>query len=232
MVASTLARHPDIAGLEGTGVDEDEGQHVQDVYGSAGRFGGPGRFAFNPAARMTESHRLVRAGSAERIHDSWAPYWSSDAPWKIEKSPPNLIRMRFLQALFPDSSFLVVLRHPVGVSLATKRFMRQGRRTPMPILLAHWLRANQIARQDARHIERVRIIRYEDFVAEPAATLAELHGWMGLSPTEVDVSDIRDDGNERYLQQWVREGWGKSSGARMLIPRIQRHGYTVPAAAP
>ena len=34
----------------------------------------------------------------------------------VEKSPPNIVRMRYLQALFPRASFVMILRHPVVVA--------------------------------------------------------------------------------------------------------------------
>ena len=36
-------------------------------------------------------------------------------PVLVEKSPPNLVRTRFLQALFPDARQIVVTRHPIAV---------------------------------------------------------------------------------------------------------------------
>ena len=44
-LARALSAHPDISGFSNTGVPEDEGQHLQDVYPPAYVLGGPGRFA-------------------------------------------------------------------------------------------------------------------------------------------------------------------------------------------
>ena len=55
------------SGLSGTGVREDEGQHLQHVYPKAKVYGGSGRFAFDPQADIA----LAESGC-------WR--WSSDKP--------------------------------------------------------------------------------------------------------------------------------------------------------
>jgi hypothetical protein len=69
LVARLLAAHPEASGFAGTGVPENEGQHLQDVYPPASRHGGPGRFALHPAAHLTESSPLVGPGARDRL---WA----------------------------------------------------------------------------------------------------------------------------------------------------------------
>ena len=98
----TLATHPDVSGILGTGAPHDEGQHLQDVFPTARSHGGPGRFAFDPAAHLTERSPLATAAPARSgCSSSGARHWDLDRRVLIEKSPPNLIRMRFLQALYP-----------------------------------------------------------------------------------------------------------------------------------
>ena len=35
---------------------------------------------------------------------TWSPYFDLDKRILVEKSPPNLLRFRFLQAAFPDAA--------------------------------------------------------------------------------------------------------------------------------
>ena len=115
-----LAAHPDVSGLTGTGVREDEGQHLQRVYPKAKVYGGSGRFAFDQRAHLTEDSPLVTPQNAAALRGAWEPYWDLDARYLVEKSPPNLIMGRFLQALFPGSALIVVIRHPIVVALSNK----------------------------------------------------------------------------------------------------------------
>ena len=124
LLGRCLAEHPLVSGFADTGVPADEGQHLQTVYPPARAYGGPGKFGFSADAHLTEDSALVSAANAQQLLDEWAPHWNLERPVLVEKSPPNLIRMRFLQALYPESTFIVVTRHPIAVSLATQKWSR------------------------------------------------------------------------------------------------------------
>ncbi|MCH5375185.1 MAG: sulfotransferase, partial [Planctomycetes bacterium] len=110
LIHQILREHRRVSGFGGTGVPEDEGQHLQTLYPPARDFGGPGRFGFDPRSFMDEHHPLVSESNALRLFEQWSRYWDLDKQYLIEKSPPNLVRTRFLQALFPNCGFLILLR--------------------------------------------------------------------------------------------------------------------------
>ncbi len=176
-LARLLSAHPEVSGLSGTGVKEDEGQHLQTVYPSARTYGGPGRFAFAPEAHLTEQSPLATPTNAQRLFAQWARYWDLAKPVLVEKSPPNLVMTRFLQALFPDARFLVVVRHPVVVGLSTSRWTR---RTPLRRLIEHWLTAHETFLADAPHVRRLKVVHYEHLVREPAVVLHDIGASLGL----------------------------------------------------
>ena len=118
LLARCLAEHPLVAGFSGTSAREDEGQHLQTVYRAGRSYGGPGRFGFDPAAHLTETSALASPESRRLLLEQWGPYWDMSRPVLVEKSPPNMIRTRFLQALFPGSRMIVLVRHPVVRALA------------------------------------------------------------------------------------------------------------------
>jgi hypothetical protein len=62
----------------------------------------------------------VTPENRQKLFEEWSRYWDVSKPYLLEKSPPNLIRTRFLQAMFPSSYFVVLLRHPIPVALATQ----------------------------------------------------------------------------------------------------------------
>ena len=102
--------HPEISGLVGTGAPEDEGQHLQSVYEPASSFGGPGKFVFDPRSHMDESHPLATRENAKIIFKQWSQYFDLSCKYLVEKSPPNIVRTRFLQKLFPGSKFILICR--------------------------------------------------------------------------------------------------------------------------
>ncbi|HEX5146179.1 MAG TPA: sulfotransferase, partial [Conexibacter sp.] len=171
-LARWLAESPHVSGLSGTGVPEDEGQHLQHVLPPAIAHGGPGRFAFARAMHETERSPRASRALAIQISRSWAPYWDLERPLLLEKSPPNLVRTRLLQALFPGAAFVVVVRHPVAVALATEKWLgAPSRWVSAPSLLRHWLRAHELFLSDAARLQRVLVVRYEELCAAPAQVL-------------------------------------------------------------
>lgn len=212
-LARTLACHPDVAGLSNTGVTEDEGHHLQDVYPKLRTYGGVGRFANAESAHLTETSPLVSAENAQRMLASWQPYWDMTKPYLLEKSPANLIMGRYLQGLFPDSALVVLIRHPVIVSLATQKWMpavisRRGHlRVGLSGLVAHWFRAHEILNEDAPHLRRLHVLRYEDLIADPVEELAKIQRFLGLK-TPIPHDRIQSGKSNRYAEAWAAMGSG------------------------
>ncbi len=198
LLARLLAAHPEISGFSATGVPEDEGQHLQTVYPPAKVYGGPGRFGFAPESHVTEESPLVSEESARTIFEEWSGHWDLSRPVLLEKSPPNLLKTRFLQALFPGAAFVVVLRHPIAVSLATAKWRRTRR---YHRLLEHCLRCYELFEADRERLERVHVVRYEELVREPEAVLRGIFGFLGLEPIP-SSEPVESGANERYFRRW------------------------------
>lgn len=197
-LARALADHPEISGFSGTTAREDEGQHLQQVYPPARIHGGPGRFALHPAAHLTEQSALATQANRDRLLDAWQPYWDLTRPVLVEKSPPNLVMTRFLQELFPQSAMLVVVRHPVVVSLSTKKWTRG---TSLHSLMRHWFTAHDLFRADAPRISRLHVIRYEDLVGNPGSALAGIQEFLGLG-TPIPADSIQGNRSSSYEKTW------------------------------
>lgn len=208
-LARVLSAHPEISGLSGTTASEDEGQHLQDVYPRIRKYGGMGRFANAPRAHLTEASPLASRESARRLIQSWSPYWDCSRRLLLEKSPGNMIMGRFLQALFPGSCLIVVVRHPIVVALAMQKWnpgvvARNGRRrVTLDGLVRHWLRAHDVLREDARVLQRLHVMRYEDLVADPVTALRPIEKMLGLA-TPLDSSALRRGRSDVYQAQWER----------------------------
>ena len=225
-----LKSHRDVSGFENTGVHEDEGQHLQTVYPPAKEFGGPGRFGFDKRSFMDESHPLVSPASARRLRRQWGEYWDDDKPVRIEKSPPNLVRTRFLQALFPGSRFIVILRHPVAVAYATQKWSK----TSIPSLIEHNLRCYERFKADLPFLESVYVLRYEEFVLDPENHARKLLDWIGLDPIVFDRA-VRADINLKYFDAWrsdqldvrKRLAYGVAGLWRRFEGRANAFGYSI-----
>ncbi len=230
-IARALAAHPEVSGFVGTDAKEDEGQHLQDVYPPARSYGGAGRFGFSEAAHLTEGSALATPHSAERLMEQWGRHWDLSRPVLIEKSPPNLVMTRFLQSLFPDASFLIMVRHPAVVALSTGRWRRSS---SVRTLLEHWVAAHETFASDATRLRRVRVIRYERLIRTPQRELDEVGRFLGLEGA-IPPDSLERGRSDAYEQRWLElctrgTPWHRRSFARTLDslePRVNRFGYSL-----
>ena len=193
-----LGNHPEISRMTDTGAPEDEGQHLQSVYPTARAYGGAGRFGYHRAAHLDETSGLVSRENAQRLIDAWSPHWDMGRLNVIEKSPTTIVRTRFFQALFPGSRFLVIMRHPIATTLATKRWRPK---VPFHRLLGHWFRCHEIFERDRLMLENVSVVKFEHLVQRPRQTLRDIGAFLGID-LEVNVDEVDPNTNRKYFEQW------------------------------
>lgn len=192
-----IGSHPAVSRLCNTGYQEDEGQGRQSVYLTEDQMGGPGRFGLHPAAHMTETSPQL-AGAGQKLFESWSRYWDLSKPVLCEKSPGNLVRSRFLQAAFPDSSFVFVVRHPAAYALAV---LKWDHRAPLSIMIRNWLACQRRLMDDLPHLKRAIVIRYRDLTADAEGSTRKMEAFLDLEPG-MDSSLIKRGMNTRYFQSW------------------------------
>lgn len=176
---------------------EDEGQYLQSVYPPAIFWGGPGKFAFDPDAHLTDESELLTTENKAKLATQWSVHWDLSKHFLLEKSPPNLLWTRFLQSAFPNSSFVIIERHPVAVTLATEKWSPTGLRS----LVEHWLVAHEIFEQDRPHLRHVMTLKHEALASQPAETLRSICEFLGLGPHETSFQASTQH-NEKYFAQW------------------------------
>jgi hypothetical protein len=222
-----IADHPDVSSFSGTGFPEDEGQFLQSVFPIAKVYGGPGRFGFDQRSHLTERSPLATEESRKRLYSDWSEHWDLSKRVLIEKSPPNLLKLRFLQEMFPAATFVVVMRHPIAVTLATQKWSH----TSAHSLIRHWLACHETFLEDAPLIRRLILIRYETLVTDSDA-IPRLQRAIGLSPVPSEFS-ARTDVNEKYFRDWSRAGPARrtlrKAVARLYEQRANCFGYSLRA---
>ena len=229
LLARLLAAHPEVSGFSGTGVPADEGQPLQSVYPAAKEYGGPGRFGFAPESHLTETSPLVTAESARTIFDEWSRHWDLSRPVLLEKSPPNLLKTRFLQALFPGAAFVVIVRHPIPVSIPTARWRGTRRYDRM---FEHWLRCHALFAADREQLDRVHVLTYEQLVRDPAGSLDGIFEFLELDPI-APSEPVQKGANEKYFDQWQELKRDPRMRAYLDLVslwyerRVRRHGYSL-----
>ena len=229
LLARLLAAHPEISGFSQTGVPADEGQHLQTVYPPASVYGGPGRFGFAPEAHLTESSPLISEENARKVFEEWSPHWDLSRPVLLEKSPPNLLKTRFLQALYPGSAFVIIIRHPIPVSVPTAKW-RGTRRYDR--IIEHWLRCHALFEADREHLERVQLLTYEQLVRDPDGVLRGIFDFLELDPIPPS-EPVEPGANEKYFKQWqdMKRGLRMRAFLDLVSLRyerpVRRYGYSL-----
>jgi hypothetical protein len=226
ILARALCLHPSVNGFSNTGAFEDEGQHLQTVVPPDSALGGPGEFAFAREAHLTESSPLVSGETRERLTAEWSPYWDLTKPVLVEKSPPNLVRTRFFAALFPNAVFVNILRHPVAVAYATKKWNK----APLASHFRHWLHAHQILAADLPRLERQIVVRYEEFVRAPQAVVDRVWTLLGVPPGPA-VRGVLGDANGTYFARWESSDPIQRARRTFLVrrfePQMRAFGYSL-----
>jgi hypothetical protein len=200
ILARNIGRLNSCTTFKDTGVLEDEGQYLQDVYPTDHECGGTGWYGFNPHAHLTEASPLLTPENIARLEASWQRYWDPAMPIRIEKTPNNLLMTRFLQAAFPNSYFIVIKRHPVPVSMANQRWKKSM--ASLRIGFEHWLQCYGLYEQDKKHIRRLYELRYEDYINDPSRHHAEIARFIGTEFKKDEMEEISDVHNRKYFDRW------------------------------
>lgn len=191
-------------------VPESEGQHLQQVFPSARKFGGAGRFAFSTEMVAALDDLPPPEECRERILKDWSRFVVGDGSTLLEKSPPNLTKIDWLRKVFPGSRFVIMMRDPRAVSAATLKWSK----TSLPELMMHWNVAHTSAMQSFRE-DDCTVIRYEDLCADPDAELKRVADFLGLVP-RADTQQVEErhgelrNSNGKYIDMHgdIRYGVG------------------------
>ncbi len=193
LLARMIGAHPQVAAIENAPVPENEGVYLQGAIPHTALHGRPAHFATDPAQHLVEGGRYDTLETRRRLEADWAPWFDASKPWRVEKSPVNLTRMRLYQQLFPLSHFIVILRHPAAVAGAMQKWTDRSREE----LVDHWLAAHRQLAGDLPYLHAVLVLRYEDLVTAPAACRAALAAFLSL-PAPLPAAAPLRNGNTDY----------------------------------
>ncbi|GAB5368685.1 hypothetical protein AAMO2058_001340900 [Amorphochlora amoebiformis] len=228
-----LREHPDIANFGSqhqTASDLSEGIFLQDVYPNFGigheiaqsdwrrRRGGMGQFALGKEewVHLLEDHRLVTEYNQARLLNRYGYFWNMSKPVLLEKSPPNAVISRFLQALmnlnvpggYQDGEghspvkFVFITRHPIANAMSHKSW-QQCKYMPMSVLVANWVAVNKYMVEDIPKLQFAKLVRLEDFQQDPDAHLEELFKWIGLDVSKWSRGkSVIADTNAKYQREY------------------------------
>lgn len=210
-----LSAQQGFSGFSNTGVPEDEGQHLQSVYKPAKHYGGPGKFGFDNQSFLTEVSDLISDKNREKLFVDWANHWNLSNKFLVEKSPPNIVRTRFLQEMFVNSSFVTILRNPIAVSFATQKWSK----TSLDSLFKHWLICNENYLEDAQFLKNSLSFKYEEFTSNPDKVLLKISDLLDAKLNLPNEWEIKQGANEKYFEMWEKyknSFWTKRKANKLI----------------
>jgi hypothetical protein len=111
-----------------------------------------------------------------RLRYDWA-YFSDPRPGiRLEKSPPNTLRSRWLQRYFSPARFIVLVRNPYAVCEGVSR--RRGH--SIAEAAEHWRLVHEVLDEDMPYLEHCLTVRYEDLCTRTAEVLEQLQKFLGV----------------------------------------------------
>jgi hypothetical protein len=118
----------------------------------------------------------------------------------FDKTHTNTLKLPLLAAYLEgcDPFFVLVVRNPYSWCYRAVRRKRPAHRVAhspeqeLRLAAEHWSNSYRIALDDTRHVPNVTVVRFEDFVADPAAVVRRLCAFVGL---EFDAAMVPQPGH-------------------------------------
>lgn len=206
------------------------------------------------AAHMNPQVALaMKARLSERLVDAAGKPSTADTVRLLEKTPKNALRIPFFDALFPDARYVFLWREPEeNISSIIDAWRAGGWVTypqlpgwdgpwslllppgwqslkgePLPEVAAYqWATTNQTIMDDLEALpaERRHVVRYSDFVADPAAVVRGICEFAGL---EFDAALVERTGGDLPVSRHTltppkADKWKKNAAEiEPLLPDLQ-----------
>ncbi|MEM1114615.1 MAG: aspartyl/asparaginyl beta-hydroxylase domain-containing protein [Pseudomonadota bacterium] len=147
-----------------------EGQHVEG-------FAGPVPLELGLVHFFSENEMFTDMDAYDwpGIRRVWEAQWEANNPQatiRVEKSPPNVVRMGMLDTVFPDAYFIVSWRNPYAMA---EGILRNNPKAQIAQAGRHALRMLRYARENTeRYGDRMVAMSYEEIAAAPQSLLDRL----------------------------------------------------------
>lgn len=178
--------------------------------------------------RLTEAD--PGGSRVRRLKRQWAAQYDDPTrPVLLEKTPPNALRMRWLQEHFENAHFISIIRHPYAV---VEGIHRKGG-WPIELSARQWRETNEMMLSDAEHLHRWMLVRYEDLTERTDEVVGEVATFIALDPDRIDT-----DRTWRPIGGWDREIQNRNAATidrlsdvdratvrREAEPLMERFGY-------
>ncbi len=171
------------------------------------------RAAFDPANAQEDLLVLMVKAYAATLERSL----DTITRW-VEKTPANRNHVNAVLSRFPHAKILVTLRDPraiLAAQIALEKTRQTGRFSTYYVI-AHWRVAAKLARRVRDAEVPGLVVQYERLVSEPASTMEEVCGYLGI---EFDPDTV-------LTPTKVGRFWSGNSAARINFSQISTEPVT------
>ena len=199
-----LLSHTQLAG------PQSEGQDISELPSCMQHFLGKQTFRMFAHTKFGGAYHLTEKdfdkNIAERLVAVYADHYEVDKRF-IEKSPANSMRMRFLQSVFPDAAFIIMIRNGLAVSegIRRKRWFdpdrphMAGLNTSIKEAAKQWDNANRILIKDQKLLNKSMMIKYEDLVTDTSDVLNSVLNFLNLDAQDFFIPTFETDHNDKQI---------------------------------
>jgi len=104
-------------------------------------------------------------------------------PVLLEKTPGNTRRMPWLQEHFENAHFIGIVRNGYAVAESICR----KRTHDIRAAAKRWVKGNEIMLANLEHLERTKLIRYEELAERTEECVREVCEFIGIDPNEISL---------------------------------------------
>jgi hypothetical protein len=183
LLSRILEQHPQIAGLP------DEGHFLTEELLTPRQVGIPRLWA--------EKEELFTIASDEKkelakivMQDWQEQVYKVKAKYVLEKSPPDILRLLWIQNNFPDAHFIHIVRNGYAVSLGIEKLVKKkyGERDNLLEKAANqWQRSNEVFQREQSNLKNVIEISYEELSENPKSTLNKITNFLKIPEMSLSV---------------------------------------------
>lgn len=172
------------------------------------QFIGPNPINLNVKHIFTEKEEIfanVKNYEWKVIKNEWEMYWQRsrpNAPIKLEKSPPNILRAEMLKGMFLDCKFIMMIRNPYAV---VEGILRGNPAANLDQAARHAVRVLEIQLENSEKYLNDLVLRYEDLTENTLEYCNRIMNFLGIADIVYDkdfnvkgyVSTVRNMNKEQ-----------------------------------
>ncbi len=186
LLAEMLGQHPEISALP------TEGHFITDQFVKDYEVGLP-RMWVDREDLFTLDEKSG-GPDPDRVKKEWAMRLDNKKKIFLEKSPPNVPKMLWLERHFENPVFIGIVRNGYAVAegisrKGNPRHLKSG--WPIEKSAYQWSRSNEVMLENAKKVKRFKLVTYEDLTEQTYSTLSEITDFLEVERFTTDMDGKR-----------------------------------------